>query len=124
MTSPNPQSAKTSVLAADLQIAGNVTSTGQVVFHAKITGDIVADELAIEAGAEVQGDVKARRLKIDGSVLGAVVAADVTITSIGRVSGAVSYGTLTVQAGATLDGELTKVRPASGTPQPSGSPTE
>jgi cytoskeletal protein CcmA (bactofilin family) len=68
MTFPSPQSAKTSVLAADLQIAGNVTSTGPVVFHAKIIGNIVADELAIEAGAEVQGDVKARRLKIDVSV--------------------------------------------------------
>jgi hypothetical protein len=36
----------------------------------------------------------------------------------------VTYGSLTVQAGATLDGKLTKVRPASGTPQPSGSAVE
>ena len=112
MTSSTAQPAKTSFLAADLEITGDVRCTGLVVIEAKIIGNVVADDIAIEAAAHVEGDVEARILKIDGVVLGSVAAAELTVTARGRVSGSVSYGTLTVQPGATVEGDLKKARPA------------
>ncbi|MDB5657512.1 MAG: Polymer-forming cytoskeletal, partial [Cypionkella sp.] len=72
MTSPTAHPAKSSVLAANLEITGDVRCTGQIVIEAKIKGNVVADDVSIEVTAQVEGDVEARALKIDGVVLGKV----------------------------------------------------
>ena len=112
MTSSTAQPTKTSVLAANLEITGDLKCTGHLVIEAKIMGNVVADDVSIEAAAHVDGDVEARSLKIDGVVFGKVVAVELTVTARGRVSGSVAYGTLTVQPGATVEGDLKKVGPA------------
>lgn len=112
MTNLPPQSAKPSVFAADLELNGDVRSTGQVVFEAKIKGNITANHLVVEASGRVDGDVEARMVRVEGTVNGSLNATEVTVAQGGQVSGSVSYGTLSVQAGATVEGDLKKVRPA------------
>ena len=111
MASSSVQPVKTSVLASDLEITGDVSCTGQVVIEARIIGNVAADDIAIEATAYVDGDLEARALKIEGVVLGSVTAADVTVTAHGRISGSISYGTLTVQPGGTVEGVVKKIAP-------------
>ncbi len=106
------QRAKPSIFAADLEVQGDIRSAGQVVFEAKIKGNIAADHLVIEASGRVDGDVEARMVRVEGAVLGSLTAAEVTVAQGGQVSGSVAYGTLSVQAGATVEGDLKKVRPA------------
>jgi cytoskeletal protein CcmA (bactofilin family) len=112
MTNLAPHSAKPSIFAGDLAIEGDIRSSGQVVFEAKIKGNITADHLVIEASGRVDGDVEARMVRVEGAVLGSLTAAEVTVAQGGQVSGSVAYGTLSVQAGATVEGDLKKVRPS------------
>ncbi|WP_299509929.1 polymer-forming cytoskeletal protein [Cypionkella sp.] len=121
MTSPTAHPAKTSVLAANLEITGDVRCTGQIVIEATIRGNVVADDVSIEATAQVEGDVEARALKIDGVVLGKVLAVELTVTAHGHVAGSLSYGTLTVHPGATVEGDLKKISPAKRDDHSSGS---
>ena len=109
MSTTLAQAIKTSILASDLEIIGDVSCAGQVVIEAKIIGNVTADDIAIEAYAYVDGDVEARALKIEGVVLGRVKAAVLTVTASGRISASISYGTLTVQPGGSVEGLVKKI---------------
>ncbi len=127
LTAPAGASAKSSILAADLQIDGHVTSTGPVQVHCQIKGNLAGPHLTVEPDARVQGDITAEQLDLGGSVTGDVTAATVNIHPTGRLTGRITYEALSVAAGAIIEGDLRRMAAAEPavpdpvTPQPSGS---
>lgn len=112
MTSISGQTAQPSVLASDLEVSGDIQSTGEVVVQAQVTGNIVASVVAIHAGATVTGDIEAGQVTIDGRINGQVVAGKVIVTRSGEIRGALHYRSLTVEADATIEGELQRIAPS------------
>ncbi len=131
LTAPPGASAKASILAADLQIDGHVTSTGHIQVHCQIKGNLAGPHLTVESDAKVQGDITAEQLDLGGTVAGDVTATVVNIHPTGRLTGRITYEALSVAAGAIIEGDLRrKVAPAEPAaaapvaPQPSGSASE
>lgn len=109
--------AQPSVLAADLEVTGNIHSTGDLIVQAQVHGNISGAVVAVQEWAHVSGDVEAGQTIIDGRIDGRVAAHQVTVTRMGNITGAVHYTSLTVEAGATIEGDLQRIAPAA---QPQG----
>jgi len=77
-THRSPSQAKASVLAADLQVDGNVSSKGEVLVHATVNGNIAGPAVIIELDAVVHGDVAADTVEISGQVAGDVTGTEVS----------------------------------------------
>lgn len=120
----SPSQAKASVLAADLQVDGNVSSEGEVLVHATVNGNIAAPSVIIELDAVVHGDVAADTVEIGGQVAGDVTGAEVSVLTTAQVKGKITYERVTIAAGGSVEGELRRKKPVAVVPQPSGSASE
>lgn len=96
-----------SVISADLTIEGKIEGSGHVRLVGKFKGDVhVEGDLTIEAGAKVNGTVRARKVVIGGELEGNVDAASsVQLLETGVVNGDVNAGSLIVEAGSRMRGQ-------------------
>ena len=124
MTPPTPRTAKPSVLAPDLEVTGDITSTGPLVVQARVVGNITGEIVTIEHWANVKGDIEAKQATIEGVVVGAVIAEDVRVAHSGQINGSVHYAKLAVESGAMIEGHLRMITPPPEPTQPSGSASE
>lgn len=109
MNSTSGKVAKPSVLAPDLEVTGNIHSTGDLIVQAQVTGNIDASTVAVHPWASIFGDVEAQQVTVDGHVEGHIVGGSVTVSHRGQITGSLSYMSLAVQEGATIDGELKRL---------------
>ncbi len=109
MNSSTSKATKSSVLAPDLEVIGNITSKGPLVVQARVVGNIAGDSVTIEHWANVKGDIEAKKAVIQGVVVGAVLASDVQVAHSGQINGSVHYATLAVEGGGTIEGHLRKI---------------
>lgn len=124
MTPPTPRTAKPSILAPDLEVTGDITSTGPLVVQARVVGNITGEIVTIEHWANVKGDIEAKQATIEGVVVGAVIAEDVRVAHSGQINGSVHYAKLAVESGAMIEGHLRMITPPQEPAQPSGSASE
>jgi cytoskeletal protein CcmA (bactofilin family) len=97
---------KESLIAAGLTIEGKINGNGHVRVAGKFKGDIqVEGNLHIDAGAKVEGQVKASEVIVSGELQGNVEGAKrVELQQGGTINGDVKAGSLTVAAGARMRG--------------------
>ncbi|MCB1390349.1 MAG: polymer-forming cytoskeletal protein, partial [Rhodobacteraceae bacterium] len=74
-----------SVLSADLQISGNLRTSGDVVIEGVVDGDIRAHLLTVGESATIRGEIVADDIVINGRVIGRVRGLKVRLTSTARV---------------------------------------
>jgi len=99
---------KESIIAADLTIEGKIEGTGHVRIAGSFKGDIhVQGNLVIEAGARVNGQIRANTVTVGGELQGNIdAAARVELLETGMVIGDVKAGSLTVAAGSRMRGQV------------------
>ena len=99
---------KESLIAAGLTIEGKINGNGHVRVAGKFKGDIqVEGNLHIDAGAKVEGQVKASEVIVSGELQGNVESAKrVELQQGGTINGDVKAGSLTVAAGARMRGSV------------------
>jgi cytoskeletal protein CcmA (bactofilin family) len=95
-----------SVLAAGLTIEGKIGGNGHLRVAGRFTGNIdVKGELTIEAGATIDGEVKADTVLVGGEVRGNVASKSrVDLTESGVLIGDLKAVSLTVAAGSKMRG--------------------
>ena len=71
-----------------------------------INGTINSDVVNIGLNGAVDGDVRCKSLQIKGSFVGTARCDELIISGKARVSGRIAYGSLSVQRGATIEGDL------------------
>ena len=105
---PSPPKAKppASVLSADLNITGNIKTTGDIQVEGTIEGDIRAHLLTIGEGATVKGEVTADDVVINGRIVGRVRGLKVRLTSTARVEGDIIHKTIAIESGAHFEGSV------------------
>jgi cytoskeletal protein CcmA (bactofilin family) len=91
------------------KIEGNIKANAAVLFGGEIKGNITCEEtLTIEESTTIEGDVVARSVLISGSVTGNVSAQEsVTLTKTASVHGNLTSTTISVETGASLEGQYT-----------------
>lgn len=99
---------KESIIAAGLVIEGKINGNGHVRVAGKFKGDIqVEGNLHIDAGARVEGQVKASEVIVSGELQGNVESAKrVELQQGGTITGDVKAGSLTVAAGSRMRGAV------------------
>ncbi|ROU06648.1 bactofilin family protein [Lysobacter enzymogenes] len=100
--------AKESLIAADLTIEGKIHGAGHIRIAGRFKGDVQVDgDLTVELGAKVNGGVRARKVVIAGELEGNIDSAQrVELLESGVVVGDVKAGTVTVAAGARVRGQV------------------
>ena len=131
-----------SVLSADLQISGNMRTTGDVVIEGVVDGDIRAHLLTVGESATIRGEIVADDIVINGRVIGRVRGLKVRLTSTARVEGDIIHKTIAIESGAHFEGSVQRQddplaagsqssaasapsaapRPAAQAPQPAAAP--
>jgi cytoskeletal protein CcmA (bactofilin family) len=91
------------VLQGRLEIQGDLKVAGNVEGELKVSGDVT-----IDSGATIQASVEGANVSVRGQVTGNVTARRrLTLGGSGRLNGDVRVGRLTVEDGATLNGNVT-----------------
>ncbi len=99
---------KESVIAAGLSIEGKIVGSGHVRVAGKFKGDIqVEGNLHIDAGAKVEGQVRAGEVIVSGDLQGNIESAKrVELQQGGTITGDVKAGSLTVASGSRMRGTV------------------
>jgi cytoskeletal protein CcmA (bactofilin family) len=91
------------VLQGRLDIQGDLKVAGQVEGELKASGDVTVD-----SGATIQASIEGANVSVRGNVNGNVTARRrLTLGGSGRLIGDVKVGRLTVEDGASLNGNVT-----------------
>ncbi len=99
---------KESVIAHDLTIEGKIVGSGHVRIAGRFKGDVQVDgNVTLDAGAHLEGQVRASVVVVGGELLGNIDNAKrVELLETGVISGDVKAGSLTVAAGSRMRGQV------------------
>jgi cytoskeletal protein CcmA (bactofilin family) len=100
--------ADTLYIGDGVTIKGAVVVSTTVVVGGVLEGDIDVDNLFVRATGTISGRIRvAQNAEIAGNVLDKLdVKGLLVLRAGGRVNGSVSFGTLTIERGATITGEV------------------
>jgi cytoskeletal protein CcmA (bactofilin family) len=99
---------KESVIAAELTIEGKIVGTGHIRLAGRFKGDVSVDgNVSLDAGARLEGQVKASVVSVAGELIGNIENAKrVELLETGVINGDVKAGSLTVAAGSRMRGQV------------------
>jgi cytoskeletal protein CcmA (bactofilin family) len=91
------------ILQGRLEVQGDLKIAGNVEGDLKASGDV-----SVDSGARIQAAIEGANVSVRGEVTGNVTAKKrLTLGGSGRLNGDVRVGRLTVEDGATLNGNVT-----------------
>jgi len=95
-----------SVLAKEMVITGEISFKGKARFDGTVQGDITGEYLILSDTAQVMGNITVTTLVCHGKVEGNVMAEVVTAHATSEIHGILKSQNLTVESGASLEGEI------------------
>jgi len=100
--------AQESLIAAELTIEGKIAGSGDVRIAGRFKGDVHVDgNFRIDAGAKLEGQVRAAVVVVGGELQGNIDAArQVDVLSTGVIVGDVKAASITVAAGSRMRGHV------------------
>jgi cytoskeletal protein CcmA (bactofilin family) len=97
-----------SLVGAEMTIAGDVASQGALHVDGRIDGHVRCTNLCQSESGVITGNIVAEEARVAGLVEGTVSARTVLIEATGRVAGDVAYDTISIAAGAEVEGRLAR----------------
>lgn len=104
-----------SFLGAEVTVTGNIEGQGNLHIDGRVDGDVTCATLIVGNSGQVNGNIAADDAKIAGTINGTVAAKVLTIEASARITGDLSYDSVSVETGAQVDGRvkrLTRNEPA------------
>ncbi len=96
-------------IPADLQITGDLVSTGDIHVEGVIHGNITCRTLTLTGQPVIKGSVKAETVRVSGTFNGKVEAKKVALTKAAKMVGEIYYETLEMEPGASFEGKLNRL---------------
>lgn len=103
-----------SMIGADIIITGNIEASVDLNIEGKVIGDVRCATLILGEESTVTGRIYADRVRVSGTVEGAVETKDLAIEATARVKGDVTYERLRVANGGTVEGQVKRRMPEEG----------
>lgn len=104
---PPEKTANMSVLGPDIHVLGNIEAVVDLHIEGKVVGDVRCATLVLGADSSVTGSICADRVRVSGTVEGAIETTDLAIEASARVKGDVTYSRLRIASGGVIEGNLT-----------------
>ena len=95
-----------SVLGADVVVTGNIAATVDLHLDGRVEGDIQCASLVQGRDSVIKGAVTAEVARLAGTVEGSITAKELVIQASARITGDVTYETLTIEQGSQVDGRF------------------
>ncbi len=95
-----------SVIAADLNVLGNIISDGVLDIDGKIDGNVRCHTASIRPNGRVHGDISAEIVHVYGTIEGTIKAKAVMLYSSAKVVGTIMHESLSIEDGAFVDGKF------------------
>ncbi len=99
-----------SYIGSEVTVTGDIATASELHLDGKVLGDVACGALTQGETGEVRGNIKAAEARLAGLVDGAVEAGILTLEASARVTGDVLYESLTVAAGAEVEGRFKRRR--------------
>ena len=99
-----------SYLGSEVTVTGDIATQSELHRDGKVQGDVSCGALTQGQSGEVRGYIKAVEARLAGLVDGAVEAGTLTLEASARVTGDILYESLSVAAGAEVEGRFKRRR--------------
>ena len=99
------------IIGADCRITGDIFSQGEVQIDGRIDGDIRCSHLVVGETGAITGEISAETVRVLGAVTGQIRATSVDLAKTARVLGDITQDSLSVQAGAHIEGSFNRLTP-------------
>lgn len=96
-----------SVIGSDVVITGNISATVDLHVDGSVEGDIRCASLVQGEGSRIKGSVAADNARLSGVVDGSIAARELVISRTARVTGDVSYESISIETGGHVEGRFT-----------------
>jgi len=116
------QGAISSILSKDMQITGEIQFKGKTRIDGLIDGNVKGEYLVLSETGKIIGDVEVESLICHGTIEGNINCKLVTAHSTTAIHGILSAANLTVESGASLNGEIKAIQNQSNKTTPISSP--
>lgn len=101
-----------SVIGSDVVITGDIRATVDLHIDGKVQGDVTCASLVQGQGSHISGAIQADQARMAGTVEGSLTVKTLVIEATARITGDVSYESLSMAVGAEVDGRLTHLNGA------------
>lgn len=95
-------------LAAGTEVKGDIITQGDIRIDGKVNGSITSKgKLVVGNTGLIEGEVKCITANVSGTLSGVIQVSEMLkVQATGKISGEISYGKLSVEPGAELEGKL------------------
>jgi cytoskeletal protein CcmA (bactofilin family) len=94
------------VIGADIVITGNIEASFGLLIEGRVNGDVRCATLILGENSSVTGSIYSDRIRVLGSVDGAIETKDLAIEASGKVVGDVMYERVKIASGGSIDGNM------------------
>jgi cytoskeletal protein CcmA (bactofilin family) len=105
---PKAGPAGLSFIGPEVVIGGDIATSAQLHIDGRIEGHVRCAQLCQGGSGVVAGDIVADEARLAGRVEGTVNAGTLIIEASARIAGDVTYETISIAAGARIDGRLAR----------------
>lgn len=103
-----------SIIGGDVTITGNVEASIDLHIDGRIDGDLACAALVQGPDSRIKGHVTAKSARIGGLIEGSITAGQLTVEATARITGDVSYETISIATGGQVDGRMSHIGAAAG----------
>ena len=105
-----------SIIGSDVRIQGNITTLGEIQLDGNVEGNIKSASLIIGEEGSVTGAIVADSVIVRGTVNGQIRSRTIRIEKAANVTGDLWHESLSVEAGAQIEGKLSHGADENGKP--------
>lgn len=95
-----------SVIAASMNVLGNIVSDGILDIDGQVDGNVRGHSVTVRPNGRIRGDLVAQEVFVHGTVDGLIKAENVTLFETAHVRGTIMHESITIEDGAKVDGKL------------------
>lgn len=97
-----------SFIGPEMVVSGDMASDAQLHVDGRIDGDVRCNQLIQGDAGTIAGNIEADEARLAGTVEGKVTARSLIVEASARILGDVNYETVSIDAGAQIDGRLSR----------------